>query len=62
MQHFVDCVARDEPPLLTGEDGRAVLEAMYAAYLSAGSGRVVPLPLAPVAVAKPIDLWLGTGH
>jgi len=57
MQHFTDCVARDEPPLLTGEDGRAVLEAISAAYLSAGSGRVVDLPLAPVAVARPIDLW-----
>ena len=59
MQHFVDCVARDEPPLVTGEDGRAVLEAIYAAYLSAGTGRAVDLPLGPVTAAKPIDLWLG---
>ncbi len=62
MQHFVDCVARDEPPLITGEDGRAVLEAIYAAYLSAGTGRAVELPLDAATVAsaaKPIDLWLG---
>ena len=60
MQHFVDCVQQDEPPLVTAEDGRAVLEIVYAAYLSAGSGRAVDLPLDPVPdVAVPIDLWLG---
>jgi predicted dehydrogenase len=59
MQHFVDCVQRDEPPLVTAEDGRAVLEAIYAAYLSAGTGRAVSLPLEPVSVKQPIDLWLG---
>ena len=59
MQHFVDCVARDEPPMITGEDGRDVLEAIYAAYLSAATGRVIKLPLPPQAVEKPIDLWLG---
>ncbi len=59
MQHFVDCVARDEPPLVTGEDGRVVLEAIYAAYQSAGTGRVVDLPLGEVQADKPIDLWLG---
>ena len=59
MQHFVDCVQRDEQPFVTGEDGRAVLEAIYAAYQSAGTGRAVDLPLGPVKAAKPIDLWLG---
>jgi predicted dehydrogenase len=58
MQHFTDCVAKDEQPMMTGEDGRAVLEAMYAAYLSAGTGKVVDLPLSRVSVEKPIDLWL----
>jgi predicted dehydrogenase len=56
MAHFVDCVARDEAPLVTGEDGRAVLEALFAAYASAGTGRKVELPFAPSAV-RPIDLW-----
>jgi len=59
MQHFTDCVQRDEQPLVTAEDGKAVLEAIYAAYLSAGTGKAVDLPLAPVKVEQPIDLWLG---
>ena len=57
--HFVDCVANDTEPMLTGEDGRVVLEAIYAAYQSAGTGQAVALPMAPVQVEKPIDLWLG---
>ena len=60
MQHFTDCVQRDEPPLVTAEDGRAVLEIIYAAYLSAGTGQAVTLPLDPIPdVEQPIDLWLG---
>jgi len=60
MQHFVDCVQQDAPPQVTAEDGRAVLEIVYAAYLSAGTGRAIDLPLDPVPeVAVPIDLWLG---
>jgi predicted dehydrogenase len=57
MAHFVDCVQNDKPPLVTGEDARAVLEILFAAYQSAGSGRKVQLPFKPNA-AKPIDLWL----
>ncbi|MFO0914132.1 MAG: Gfo/Idh/MocA family oxidoreductase [Pirellulales bacterium] len=56
MAHFVDCVQHDRQPLVTGEDGRAVLEALFAAYLSAGTGRKIALPLATDA-ARPIDLW-----
>jgi len=56
MAHFVDCVASDKRPLETGEDGRAVLEAIFAAYESAGTGRKVPLPFAADA-ARPYDLW-----
>jgi predicted dehydrogenase len=56
MAHFVDCVRHDTPPLVAGEDGRAVLEAIFAAYESAGTGRKVALPFANGA-AKPIDLW-----
>jgi predicted dehydrogenase len=56
MAHFVDCVANDKPPLVTGEDGKAVLEAIFAAYESAGSGRKVALPFKTDA-KKPIDLW-----
>ena len=54
--HFVDCVANDRPPLETGEDGRAVLEIILAAYQSAGTGRKVALPFTSDA-RRPIDLW-----
>jgi myo-inositol 2-dehydrogenase/D-chiro-inositol 1-dehydrogenase len=54
--HFVDCVANDKPPLETGEDGRAVLEIICAAYASAGSGKKITLPFAS-DVDRPIQLW-----
>lgn len=57
LKHFIECVRQDRPPLVTGEDGRAVLELIYAAYASAGTGRKVDLPFTP-KVARPIDLWL----
>ena len=56
IAHFVDCVQNDKAPLVTGEDGRAVLEVIFAAYESAGAGRKVTLPFDSKAV-KPIDLW-----
>jgi len=54
--HFIDCVLNDKPPAVTGEDGRAVLEAVFAAYESAGTGRKVELPFKTNA-QKPYDLW-----
>jgi len=59
--HFVDCVQNDAPPLVTGEDGRAVLEVIMAAYASAGSGRKIALPFASTA-ATPWELWRGGAH
>jgi predicted dehydrogenase len=56
MAHFVDCVLHDREPLVTGEDGRIVLEAIFAAYESAGTGRKVQLPFQTDA-RRPIDLW-----
>jgi predicted dehydrogenase len=56
MRHFVDCVRCDQPPRVTGEDARTVMEVLFAAYASAGSGRKVNLPFETDA-AKPIDLW-----
>jgi predicted dehydrogenase len=56
MAHFVDCVRHDLTPLVTGEDGRAVLEVIFAAYESARIGRKVTLPFRTKA-AKPFDLW-----
>ncbi len=58
MEHFVDCVKNDKQPLETGEDGRAVLEIIFAAYHSAATGQRVELPFETDA-KKPIDLWLG---
>lgn len=57
LKHFIECVREDKQPLVTGEDGRAVLELIYAAYRSAGTGQKVMLPF-HAKVAKPIDLWL----
>jgi len=56
MAHFVDCVQNDKQPMVTGEDARAVLEVIFAAYESAGTGRKVELPFKTDA-RKPIDLW-----
>jgi hypothetical protein len=55
----VNCVARDEQPMLTGEDGKVVLEAILAAYHSAGTGREISLPWTPPAYHRPIELWKG---
>ena len=57
LKHFIECVRQDKQPLVTGEDGRAVLEILYAAYASAGTGKKVDLPF-KAKVEKPIDLWL----
>ncbi len=56
MAHFVECVRDDKRPIVTGEDGRATLEIIMAAYASAGSGQKIMLPFATEA-KKPIDLW-----
>ena len=58
MEHFVRCVADDLEPRETGDDGRAVLEILFAAYHSAATGRKVKLPFRTRA-AKPYDLWRG---
>ena len=54
--HFVDCVKNNKEPLVTGEDGKAVLEIIHAAYASAGSGQKINLPYRSEAL-KPIALW-----
>jgi predicted dehydrogenase len=56
MAHFVDCVKHDKPALVTGEDARVVMEVLFAAYQSAGTGRKVELPFRSDA-RKPFDLW-----
>lgn len=54
--HFTDCIKNDKQPLVTGEDGRAVLEVIFAAYESAGTGKKVMLPF-HTTVDKPYKLW-----
>lgn len=58
MRHFARCVRGKEEPAATGEDGRVVLEALYAGYASAGQGRRIGLPFRPRGVRRPVDLWL----
>jgi predicted dehydrogenase len=57
MRHFARCVRGKEQPQATGEDGRVVMEALYAGYASAGAGRKIALPFRPAGAGKPIDLW-----
>jgi predicted dehydrogenase len=57
LKHFISCVREDTAPLVTGEDGRAVLELIYAAYASAKSGAKVSLPFT-AKVKYPIELFL----
>lgn len=56
LRHFIHCVRTGEQPGVTGEDGKAVLEILYAAYASAKLGRKVALPF-HAKVSKPWDLW-----
>ena len=57
LKHFISCVRQGKQPLVTGEDGRAVLEIIYAAYASAKSGAKVNLPFT-AKVNYPMELWL----
>lgn len=61
LKHFIECIRLNKEPLVTGKDGRAVLEIIYAAYASAGTGKKIMLPFTP-KVEKPIDLWLDGGN
>src|SRR5262249_62278157 len=60
MQHFVNCVRDDLPPIETGEDGRLVMEIICAAYESARLGQKVALPFKSTA-RRPIDHWKPDG-
>ncbi len=57
MHHFARCVRGKEECQAPGEDGRVVLEVLYAGYESARTGAKVELPFRPEGVKKPIDLW-----
>jgi len=56
--HVVDCVQNDREPLVTGEDGRAAMEIIFAAHGSARTGCKVALPFTPPSWAhSPIHCW-----
>ncbi len=57
LAHFIDCVQNDKKPLVTGEDGKAVLEILYAAYESARTGAKVNMPMETKKVPYPMALW-----
>ena len=59
MRHFARCVRGKETLQASGEDGRVVMQTLYAAYASAGAGRKIKMPYTPGG-KKPIDEWLGT--
>jgi predicted dehydrogenase len=61
MLHFARCVRGKETCRAPGEDGRLVLEILYAGYESARRGAAVALPFRPAGVTKPIDLWKPQG-
>ena len=45
LEHFCECVLKDEKTYCTGEDGRAIVEIVNAAYISAWKGERVKLPI-----------------
>ncbi len=57
MRHFARAIRGLETPQATGEDGKLVLEAIYAGYASAGLGQKVYFPFKPTA-ERPVDEWL----
>jgi myo-inositol 2-dehydrogenase / D-chiro-inositol 1-dehydrogenase len=57
MRHFARAIRGLETPLMTGEDGKMVLEAIYASYASAGLGQKVLFPYQPTE-QLPVYEWL----
>lgn len=57
IAHFVDCIENKRAPMLTGEDGRAVLEIICAAYASARAGHRQTLPVTATG-RTPVSFWL----
>lgn len=58
LEHFVTAFAAGRAPEVTGQDGRACLEILLAAYASARLGGPVELPFTPdPTVRRPVRLW-----
>lgn len=45
IQDFLQAILNDRPPLVTGAEGRKVVEMFTAIYRSSAEGRAIPLPL-----------------
>jgi predicted dehydrogenase len=45
MEHFFECILKDQQPLVTGVDGKRSIEVMLAAEMSIAENRIVNLPL-----------------
>ena len=59
MRHFTRAVLGKEKPMETGEDGRATLEIIYAAYESAATGKRITWPYKPKNAGQvPVTPWL----
>lgn len=57
MKNFARAARGKEELQATGEDGKLVMEVLYAAYASAGLSHKVHLPYMPTA-SKPVNEWL----
>ena len=55
--HFLECVLRDQPPMVSPESARRVMETYLAADLSAESGEPVNLPLNNQALSAVQELY-----
>lgn len=58
LAHFVKSIKDDLVPEETGDDGRAVLEVIFAGYESAATGKKILFPYTPAMPERPIDAWL----
>jgi len=45
LDEFINCIFEDRDPIITGEDARASLEVILAAYNSSKNGKVIKLPI-----------------
>ena len=54
---MVECAKNDREPLVTGDDGRAVMEISFAAYEGAGTGRGAEWPYDPPRDSTPQQVW-----
>jgi len=55
--HFLECVLRDQPPMVSPESARRVMETYLGADLSAESGEPINLPLDNQALSAVQDLY-----